>query len=165
MATFQYAGAPMTARPSISGDIRRPTRPAQVRGRLPLPAGMPARRHTVPAAPVRPARTHAAPRSRRKVWEYAQYPLIAIVALTAAASSTLGQILILIYAVIVLFIRRQSSRLSFGLALVILLAVPLFQIIGQSGIAENAAIYVYELLVVGTIGAILELKTTKVSSE
>jgi hypothetical protein len=102
--------------------------------------------------------------SRQKVWEFAQYPAIAIVALAAAASATVGQILILVYAVAVVLVRRQPSRLTFGLALVILLAIPVFQILGQAGIAENAAIYVYELLVVGTISAILELKTTSTSS-
>lgn len=117
---------------------------------------MPARRHVAPPAPARSLRTRVD--HRRKVWDIAQYPVLAIVALAAAANSTFGQLLVLGYALIVLFVRRQSSGLSFGLALIILLAVPLFQAIGHAGIAENAAIYVYELLVVGTISAIMELR-------
>jgi voltage-gated potassium channel Kch len=90
------------------------------------------------------------------VWEYAQYPLIAFVALAAAANATTGQLLVLGYGVVVV-IRRLPSRQVFGLALVILVSVPLFQALGLPGISENAAIYVYELLVIGTIRAILEL--------
>ncbi len=139
-------------RSGISGDIRRIRRPRPQRGVLPLPADMPGRVHQPAAAPTRPRSS-----SRQKVWEIAQYPLIALVSLAAAANATVGQFIILGYALVVL-IRRQPSQLSFGLALVLLVTVPLFQAIGQPSIAENAAIYVYELLVVGTIGAILELK-------
>jgi hypothetical protein len=85
--------------------------------------------------------------------------LIAAVALGAAASSTFGQAMVAVYGLVVIF-TRQNSQVTFGLALVILISVPLFQALGQPGIAGVAAIYVFELLVVGTIQAILELKQT-----
>jgi len=155
----------MIMRPGISRDIR-PLRPSQRIGRVPLPPDMPRRVHQVPTAahPRRAAQAGAgAPvqargRAWQSVWNISQYPLLAIVALSAAASSTVGQLFVLAYAFFAIVIRRQPSGLSFGLALVILVAVPLFEALGRPGIAENAAIYVYELLVVGTIGAILELK-------
>ncbi len=159
-------GSPMIGRPTISRDIRRPQprRPAS-RGELPLPPGMPRRTHVAPTAEARqavarPKRTRQPARTRQNAWEYAQYPLIATVALVAAINTTIGQLIVLAYAVAVVFIWRQPSRLTFALAFIILLSVGLFQIINQPDIAENAAIYVYELLVVGTISAILELKLT-----
>jgi hypothetical protein len=95
--------------------------------------------------------------TKRQIWEFAQYPLLALIALVAAASTTFGQALVFVYAVIVVA-RRRTSTTTFGLALIILVAIPIFQALGQATIAENAAIYVYELLVVGTIQAILELR-------
>ena len=148
----------MSMRPGISQDIRR-VRKSQRIGELPLPPGMPRRRHVAPAPAARPTHTaRAAAGHWQKIWDIAQYPLLSIVALVAAANSRIGQLCVLVYAIGVLVVRRQPSSLSFGLALIVLVAIPVFQAIGQAGIAENAAVYVYELLVVGTIGAILELK-------
>jgi hypothetical protein len=167
LAALQYADAGPMSRPGISPgisqDIRRVRRPTAHGIPVPLPSDMPRRVHQLPQAPaaVRSAPSTAPSKSKRslKLWEYAQYPLIALLSLGAAASSTFGQAVILGYALAVL-IRRKPSRLSFGLALILLITIPLFQGIGQPSIAENAAIYVYELLVVGTISAILELKKT-----
>ncbi len=108
--------------------------------------------------PLAPKPLAKPPKGWGKLWDYGQYPLFSIVALAAAASATIGQWLVAAYAVYAVLIRRQSSSLTFGLALIILVAIPVFQLLGQSGIAENAAIYVYELLVIGTIQAIIELK-------
>lgn len=145
----------MSGRPGISQDIRRVRRLTAYTGEVPLPPGMPRRVHRLPPTAARPGEHRVT--SWQKVWGLAQYPLFATAALVAAANSTFGQLLVLGYALVVV-IQRRPSQLSFGLALIILISVPLFQGIGQPGIAENAAIYVYELLVVGTISAILELK-------
>lgn len=146
----------MSTRPGIAQDIRRVRQMPPRQRTVPLPAGAPRRQHVVSQATTQVPRVQA--KVRLKAWEIAQYPLLAGVALGAAASSTFGQAILLAYAVVVLAVKRQPSQLSFGLALILLLAVPLFQLIGQPAIAENAAIYVYELLVIGTIAAILELK-------
>ncbi len=92
----------------------------------------------------------------RKLLDFIQYPLIAVAALTAAYSPTAGQIIIGVYFLIAL-IFKISSRASFAIALVLLLCIPFFQILGQAGISENVAIYAYEMLAVGTVQAIIEL--------
>lgn len=97
------------------------------------------------------------------VLEVVQYPVIAGVALGAAYSSAVGQWLVLAYGIAVL-VTRRTSRLSFGMALFLLITIPFFQAIGQTGIAENAAIYTYELLVIGTIQALVELRKTGISA-
>jgi hypothetical protein len=95
--------------------------------------------------------------------EIIQYPLIAAAALGAAYSSTVGQYLVLAYGIVAL-ITRRTSRLSFGMALFLLITIPFFQVIHQSSIAENVAIYTYELLVIGTIQALMELRKTDIST-
>ncbi len=86
-----------------------------------------------------------------------QYGVFAIVALVAAGNSTLGQYFVLAYALYAI-LRRSNSQRTFLLALLLLISVPIFQILGQTGIADNMAIYTYELLVIGTVQAIIELK-------
>ncbi len=76
-------------------------------------------------------------------------------ALGAAYSSAIGQWFVLAYAVLALATRR-SSRLSFAVALLILVTIPLFEALSQPAIAQNAAIYVYELLLIGTVQALWE---------
>lgn len=97
------------------------------------------------------------------ILEIIQYPLIAAAALGAAYSSTVGQALIVMYALYVIS-RRRSSRLTFSITLFMLITIPFFQAINQTGIAANAAIYTYELLVVGTIQALFELRKTDIST-
>jgi hypothetical protein len=149
----------MNNRPGISRDIRPVRNPVGLRSDKPLPPGMPARSHQVPpqVGPI------TASGRRQKLWEFAQYPLVAAIALTAAANVDLGQLMILVYGVIVVGWRRPSKQV-FVLALVILVSVPIFQALNLPGISENAAIYVYELLVVGTIRAILELNQVRSGS-
>lgn len=133
-----------------------------VRRRPAPPAVAPAVAAPTPAphqpAPAESARA-GAPSQRASWWALAQYPLIAVGALAAAFNATAGQALVGLFALYVI-IRRPGSRLSFGVALFILLTIPLFQVLGRDGIAENAAIYVYELLVIGTISALFELRKT-----
>lgn len=85
-----------------------------------------------------------------------QYPLVAAVAVLAIYSTTIGQWLVFAYAIYVLM-RRIDSRATFIAALMLLIGIPFFQLINQPGVAENTAIYAYELLVVGTLQSIVEL--------
>ena len=147
----------------ISADLYRPVRPAPAISRAaPLPADMPGRVHRTASPVISPAPVTTTVHRTfwGKVWDYTQYPLFAVLALIASVNATFGQSAILAYAVIVLVLRRKPSSWSFVIALIILISIPIFTLIGQPTIAENAAIYVYELLVVGTIQAILEMKQT-----
>jgi hypothetical protein len=92
----------------------------------------------------------------RRLADFAQYPTVAIIAIGAAYSSTAGQIFIALYALISIIL-RLNSRYSFGAALLLLISIPFFQVIHQSGVSQNAAIYAYELLVLGTLLALIEL--------
>ncbi len=100
------------------------------------------------------------PRSRvlfARVSSIIQYVLIAAVALVSAGNSTIGQYFVLAFAIYVL-VRRKNSQTTFMVALLLLISIPFFQLLRQTGVADNMAIYTYELLVVGTIQAIIELK-------
>jgi hypothetical protein len=92
----------------------------------------------------------------RRILDFLQYPLIAGIAIGAAYSATVGQGIIGLFAIGAVAL-RVSSRYAFGAALILLISIPFFQAIHQSGVSQNAAIYAYELLVVGTVQAIIEL--------
>lgn len=92
----------------------------------------------------------------RKSIDFMQYPLIAIVAIGSAYSTTIGQASIGIYALLGL-IMSVSSSYAYGGALLLLVCIPFFQLLHQSGVSQNAAIYAYELLVLGTLQAVIEL--------
>ncbi len=89
-----------------------------------------------------------------------QYILIATVAVIAAYSTSIGQWFVLALAVYVIT-TRQDSRLTFGIALFVLVSVPFFQIINQTGVAANMAVYVFELMMLGVVQSIIELKWRK----
>lgn len=160
--TIRTRPAPSPSR-GIGGDIapRRPTLPV----RPPVVAPVPPPTRSAPAAPTAPTASASAapaqPEGSKKRWviELSLYPLFAVGAIAAAYSSTIGQWLVLAYGLFAIFTRRDS-RLSFGIALFTLITIPIFQLIHQTGIASNAAIYTYELLVIGTIQAIIELRRT-----
>lgn len=105
---------------------------------------------------ARPTVSTPKPKRRSKLLNALQYPLIAAAALGMAYSSTVGQAIIGAYFLLAI-IFRISSRFSFAVALVLLLCIPFFQILHMDGVSENAAIYAYEMLVVGTVQAIIEL--------
>ncbi len=86
-----------------------------------------------------------------------QYVIIAAIAVASAYSTDIGQWFVLALAVYVLA-TRQDSRLTYGIALFILISVPFFQLINQPGVANNMAVYVFELLVLGTIQSLIELR-------
>lgn len=106
--------------------------------------------------PIAKGQPHTKASKFRKLLALLQYPIVAILALVAVYSVTIGQWLVVAYAVYVL-IRRVDSRSTFIGALLLLIAVPVFQLLNQPGVAEHIAVYTYELLVVGTLQAIIEL--------
>jgi|GEM_PF-5281070 len=111
------------------------------------------------AAPLVPTRFEGTGQRLRQYLErvgWLQYPLIGIVALAMAYNATIGQWLVGIYAVAALVLRVDSQQPFIG-ALILLVAIPVFQVIGLTGVSQNAAIYAYELLVVGVIVAIIEI--------
>lgn len=164
MAIIPNERQAMTNSHGIGGDIRSVQLPRSPRrGVLPLPPGMPRRVHKfstttrrIPAAV--PKKSPKVFHNPQQYWEIIQYPLFAGIALGAAASTTFGQILIIFYGFWALFWHRSMTQITFGLAILLLVAIPIFQLLRLEGIAANVAIYAYELLVIGTIGAILELK-------
>ena len=93
---------------------------------------------------------------KQKILVYGQYPLLALIALAAAYSTSIGQWFVLVYALYALIIARSSQK-TFVVALILLIAIPFFQIIQQPGVSENVAVYTYEFLVIGTVQAIIEL--------
>jgi hypothetical protein len=80
---------------------------------------------------------------------------MALAALAAAYSSLLGQVLVGGYVAIIIW-RRGRSQTSFGVALFLLATLVLFLMLKQPVIASHAALYTYELLVIGTAQAIWE---------
>jgi len=106
---------------------------------------------TTPTAPPKITR------KRHLLTSSAQYIIVVVVALVAAASTTVGQLFILAFALYSLVLRRESQK-TFVIALLLLISIPVFQLLNQTGVADNVAIYTYELLVFGTLQAILELK-------
>jgi hypothetical protein len=87
-----------------------------------------------------------------------QYVFITFIAVGAAYTVEVGQWFILAFALYTLFIARDS-KLTFGVAVFLIVTIPFFQLTKQVGIAENAAVYVFELLVIGTLQAALELRS------
>ncbi len=163
--------APRPVRPA---PVRRP-RPAELDLRKlgPQPAEPPtisrpaAPPPTPAAAPDQPAvapSPQAPPKPRFWQRELVHYPVIGAVALVAAFNSTAGQIMVALYGIVAL-VRHVDAKISFGIALAMLLAIPLFQAIGRAGIADNAAIYAFELLVIGTVSAAIQLRKTTTSHE
>jgi|GEM_PF-2397881 len=93
---------------------------------------------------------------------FLQYPLTAIVAVSAAYSTSIGQWFIVAYIAYVI-VRRVNSRTTFILALMLLIAIPTLQLLQQPGVSENIAIYTFELLVVGVLQSVFELKFNRKS--
>ena len=151
---------PKAASPAALPRVRRPDiRPAdKPKASLTAPTLAPARSTPVGAPASKP---RAKPR-QYKVVGLLQYPIIAAAAIAAAYSTSFGQWIVLGF-VVVAILFRQTSRLSFGAALFVLVTVPLFEIIGQSGIAQNMAVYTFELLVFGVAQAVWETRKLRPS--
>ena len=124
-------------------------RPQSVRQPKPAETTIQSKPKTVAAEP-----TPGTPLWRRLL-DFAQYPLIAGAAILAASNSTAGQVMIGLYALLGILV-RISSKYTFGGALILLVGIPFFQVLHQSGVSEKSAIYAYEMLVVGTLQAIIE---------
>lgn len=93
-----------------------------------------------------------------------QYVLIAAIALAAAYSTSIGQWFVLALAIYV-FVTRQDSRLTYGIALFVLITVPFFQLLNQPGVANNMSIYVFELLILGTLQSLFEIKSMRAKNK
>ena len=167
----------MTKTTGIAGDLvarrrppaQRPAAPAGSRATArprPLPPQPPSAPPVPPppaplpvTAPVRPGRPPRPKSKRRPAWRWAveavQYPLISAVALGAAYSDAIGQWFVAAYALLAIILRLGSKK-SFGGGVLMLLVVPFFMALHQTGIAQNAGIYGFELLVFGTAQAIWE---------
>lgn len=72
-----------------------------------------------------------------------------------------AEISLLIFGIYVLRFYRQSSQKSFGMALVILISAPFLYVFKLRNAAENAALWAYLFLVVGTVQAIWEMRHSK----
>ncbi len=125
-----------------------------VRVRKQPPQAAPAQLSDVPQPAVKPDRP--ATKRRAKVFDFVQYPLIAAAAVGAAYSTNVGQAIIGIYFLLAIIFKIRS-QITFGVALLLLISIPFFQIIHLTGTSENAAVYSFEMLVVGTIQAMIEL--------
>jgi hypothetical protein len=93
---------------------------------------------------------------RHKIFDFVQYPLIAAAAIGAAYSTNVGQAIIGVYFLLAI-IFKVRSQITFGVALLLLISIPFFQIIHLDGTSENAAVYAFEMLVAGTVQAMIEL--------
>ena len=161
-----YAQPP--AQPPKVQQIQRPMRAhpqsvqqAQLQSTQPIP-------RATGRQPHRPYKTPPAERQflakfprLRRVLYFLQFPAIIIGCLSAgiiAQSVVIGQILLLVYAVVVL-IFRIDSRTTFLMAFLLLCSViSLIIFRGVNAIATNFAVYSFVLLLVGVLSLWRELK-------
>jgi hypothetical protein len=106
-----------------------------------------------------------------RIFQVTQYIVITGAALVMAFNGYYGQYIIVAYGLVIILpklwpfsygkmenlIDSLSSQQVFIIAILILGSIPLFTILGKGVIAQNAAIYVFELLVVGVFAATIEL--------
>jgi hypothetical protein len=151
--TESFAPTQIVTGRGIAGDIQ-PRQPGRSRHE---PAPARPQQSPITAQPVvRSSRGQgrAGRAARRPFWRRLaaglQYPLIAGLALGAAYSQMVGQIIIGCYIAIALAF-RQKSRLSFVIALLILASVLVFQALGQTRIAQTAALYLFEVMAFATL--------------
>lgn len=90
-------------------------------------------------------------------------PVVLVLLVLSAATGMLlvCEIAIAVYAILAVGL-RYSSRTSFKLALLLLLATILLQLLApSSGFAENCAVYAFLFVVVGTISLAIESHRTE----
>ena len=92
-----------------------------------------------------------------QIWNVLQYPLFAGIGIILIFNSVLGQMEIATVGVVGL-VFKLPSKLAFAGALFLLVTVPLFIGLKRPDIADTIAVYVFELLVVATVLAIVELR-------
>jgi hypothetical protein len=105
------------------------------------------------------------------IFQLVQYILITAAALVMSFNGNYGQYVIALYGLVIIlpklwpfgygklerFIENLGSQQVFTIALLILISIPVFTVLGKNVIVENAAIYVFELLVIGIFTATIEL--------
>jgi heme/copper-type cytochrome/quinol oxidase subunit 4 len=97
-------------------------------------------------------------RLTRFIISFIQYIFITFVALGAAYSVDVGQWYILAFILYTVFIARDP-KLTFGIAVFLTITIPFFTLTDQPAIAQNTTVYVFELLVIGTLQALLDLRS------
>lgn len=95
----------------------------------------------------------------KRLLDWAQYPALAAIAFGAAYSVELGQWFVLVYAIVAI-LRGAASRTTFAVAIFLIVAIVVFQVLDMATVAENTAVYAYLLLVFGTLQAMFELFRT-----
>lgn len=139
--------------PPTMEPVKQPYRPTH----QPLP--IIDRYETLRNAKLRPAvKTGWYSKVRAKILKFYIYPVLVIVALIAGSSLTIGQAIIGIYFVLAVIFRKIDSRVSFIMTLVLLICIPLFDLIGQNIFSSYAAIYTFELLLIGLVQSVIELR-------
>lgn len=105
------------------------------------------------------------------IFQVIQYIVITAAALIMAFNGYYGQYVVGIYGLVILLpklwpfsygpledlVDSLGSQQVFVIALLILVSIPIFTLLGKSVIAQNAAVYVFELLAIGVIAATIEL--------
>lgn len=83
-------------------------------------------------------------------------PLSAVMCLVLVASGVpIDDKLIGLFGLLTIML-RINSKMSFGLALICLIDVPLLSIIGKQSLSEEFAVYAFYFLVIGVINSLLE---------
>ncbi len=125
--------------------------------RPPLATTAPRRLPAQPDRLLPPAAVARPKKGRLKTMGTNGLIVIAAVGLGLASIDTqIGQWVILAFGLSAITF-KLSSRISFGLALAVLVMVPVFTTIQQKALAENYAVYTYYLLVIGVVTAAIEL--------
>lgn len=96
----------------------------------------------------------ARPGLLKKMTAYAQYPLIVVLTVAVLNSTALGQVLIIAFAVLAIFVKIRS-RYTFAMAGLLVLGVVIFELLDASLYSERCATYAYELFVVGILQKII----------
>jgi len=146
-------------RPAVDGIIRRPVQPAPTRPAVQSDVRPEVARPAAKLEQIKPAR-RLRPRFRADVLKTAAVLVAAVCVGLFIQSLAFGEILIGVYAAVAL-VRRIPSRSTFLLALIGLITVALLTALqGDSDTSDNFAVYVFLLLVVGTVSLGREVYST-----
>ena len=105
------------------------------------------------------------------IFQIVQYIAVTAAALIMAFNGNYGQYLIAAYGLLIILpklwpfgygrlqetVDNLGSQQVFTIALLILVSIPIFTLLGANVIASNAAVYVFELLIIGVFAATIEL--------
>lgn len=127
----------------------------------PQPVVAPRQQPRSPASPARPYALEAPAPTRPSLWQRLQLPLLISAGMLAGflvQSLWLGIGIIVIYGILAL-ICRLESRVTFALAFISLLTVPVLLLFKSNiELASNFATYTFLLLVIGVIALSIEAR-------